>query len=72
MIPKSNSDVIVSAEDYKKLTWNLTTPCICQANVTFYLVDTKLQVGMTLKGTNPNSSDFRQGDKTLITKQLMP
>ena len=25
-----------------------------------------------LKGTNPNSSDFRQGDKTLITKQLMP
>ena len=44
----------------------------CQANMTFYLVDTKLQAGMTLKGTNPNSSDFRQGDKTLITKQLMP
>ena len=45
---------------------------LCQANVTFYHFDTKSQVGMTLKGTNPLSSDFRKGDKTLINKQLMP
>ena len=47
-------------------------PPLHQADVTIYCVDTKSQVGIMLKGTNPPSSDFRQGDKTLITEQLMP
>ena len=46
------------------------TPDMCQADVTFYLLDTKSQAGMTQEGTNP-TCNFREGGKTL-TKQLMP
>ena len=42
----------------------------CQADVTFYLLDTKSQVGMTQKGNKSDFANFREGDKTL-TKQLM-